>query len=213
MAYRIAVLISGRGSNLQALIQDMRSGAPYEICALISDQPQAKGLDLARQAGIPTRVLTKAEYPQRLDYDRALMAILDELAPDLIVLAGFMRILSGPFVEHYQGQLINIHPSLLPRFKGLDTHARALAAGESHHGASVHFVTEDLDAGPVLFQIQVPVLTGDNADSLAARVLRGEHRIYPLAVRWLAEGRLSWQQGPVLLNGLPLAAPILLELP
>lgn len=214
---RVLVLISGRGSNLQALIQDAAADtvidAPYSICAVISDKPAAKGLELARQAGIPTQVVTKAEYPERLDYDRALMAIIDDIAPDLLVLAGFMRILSAPFVQHYQGRLLNIHPSLLPKFKGLDTHARALAAGESHQGATVHFVTEDLDSGPAILQLRVPVLANDDASSLGARVLRGEHLIYPLALRWLAAGRLTWRQGRIFLDGLPLARPVLMELP
>lgn len=210
---KILVLISGRGSNLQALINDMAAGAPYSIIGVISDKPDAKGLELAHEAGIATRVLTKAEHPERLDYDRALAEIIDSMAPDLLVLAGFMRILSAPFVAHYLGRLINIHPSLLPKFKGLDTHAKALAAGESQHGASVHFVTPELDSGPAIVQILVPVLTEDTPETLAARVLKGEHLIYPLALRWLATGQLGWQQGRIFFNGLPLATPILLELP
>lgn len=213
MACNILVLISGRGSNLQALINDMATGAPYRISGVISDRPDAKGLELAREAGIATRVLTRAEHPERLDYDRALAEIIDTLAPDLLVLAGFMRILGAPFVERYQGRLLNIHPSLLPKFKGLDTHAKALAAGESQHGATVHFVTPELDSGPAIVQIRGPVLAEDTPETLAARMLRGEHLIYPLALRWLAAGQLGWQQGRIIFNGLPLAAPIQLELP
>lgn len=210
---KLVVLISGRGSNLQALIAEMAAGAPYLIIGVISDRADAKGLELAREAGITTRVLTRAEHPERLDYDRALADLIDALAPDVVVLAGFMRILGAPFVERYQGRLLNIHPSLLPKFKGLDTHAKALAAGESQHGATVHFVTQDLDSGPAIVQMRVPVLAGDTPETLAARVLKGEHLIYPLTLRWLADGQLGWQQGRVFFKGLPLAAPIQLELP
>lgn len=210
---KVVVLISGRGSNLQALMADMAVGVFYNIIGVISDKPNAKGLQLAREAGIATRVLTKDKYPDRLAYDEALKAIIESMAPDFVVLAGFMRILSAPFVEHYRGRLLNIHPSLLPKFKGLDPHTKALAAGESYHGASVHFVTPDIDSGPVIVQLRVPVMAEDTPKSLAARVLKGEHLIYPLALRWLSTGQVDWHEGPILFQGLPLAAPILLELP
>lgn len=198
----LVVLISGRGSNLQAILDAIAAGdLPARVAAVISDRPDAPGLERARQAGVPAEVVSGAPYATRADYDRALMERIDRYRPGLVVLAGFMRILGSEFVRHYRDRLINIHPSLLPAFRGLDTHARALAAGVREHGASVHFVTEDLDAGPVICQARVPVLPGDTPDRLAARVLEQEHRIYPQAIRWFAEGRLSVCDGRVLLDG------------
>ncbi len=184
----VAVLISGNGSNLQALID--RADLPIRIRAVVSNEPGAFGLKRARRAGIETRVLSHRDYRSREAYDAALDALLDEFEPGLIVLAGFMRILTPTFVARFRGRMLNIHPSLLPRFRGLHTHRRALEAGETVHGASVHFVTEELDGGPVVLQARVPVLPGDDPEKLAARVLNREHRIYPQVVRWFAQGRL-----------------------
>ncbi len=198
----VVVLISGRGSNLQAILDAacVRE-LPIEIRAVISNNPAAAGLELARRAGIPTEVLDHHAYPAREPYDQALRALIDRYEPGLVVLAGFMRILGKAFIAHYAGRLINIHPSLLPAFRGLDTHTRALQAGVARHGATVHFVTEEVDGGPIVIQASVPVQADDTAHSLAERVLREEHRIYPLAIRWFAEGRLSIRDGRVLLDG------------
>lgn len=192
------VLISGSGSNLQALIEAQREGLPIAIRAVVSNEPQAYGLVRAREAGIATRVLSHRGFASRGDYDRALVRLVDEFAPRLVLLAGFMRILTPAFVTRYQGMVFNIHPSLLPELRGLNTHRRALEAGARVHGASVHFVTPELDGGPVVLQARVPVLPGDGPDVLAARVLRKEHVIYPLVVRWFAEGRLRLDE-----DGLP----------
>jgi len=187
---QVVVLISGSGSNLQALIDGARADLPIRIRAVISNEPEAFGLERARNAGIPTRLLNHRDYPSRGTYDAALGALIDEFEPGLIVLAGFMRILTPAFVTRFRGRLLNIHPSLLPRFRGLHTHQRALAVGETTHGASVHFVTQELDGGPVVLQAEVPVKPGDDPERLAARVLRQEHRIYPQVIRWFAQGRL-----------------------
>jgi len=204
----IVVLISGRGSNLKAIIDAIGNDAlPVEIRAVVTDRPRAAGLRHARAAGIPIEAVEAADFPDRERFDLALAERIDRHAPRLVVLAGFMRILSPRFVAHYAGRLINIHPSLLPAFKGLDTHRRALHAGVREHGASVHLVTEELDGGPVVLQVAVPVRADDTPETLAARVLRQEHRLYPSAIRWFAEGRLAWNQGRVWLDGAPLAAP------
>lgn len=188
---RCVVLISGGGTNLQALIDAQQQGLPISLRAVISNEPQAYGLVRAREAGIATRVLSHRAFTNRTAYDRALMRLIDEFSPGLVLLAGYMRILTTAFVAHYHGRLLNIHPSLLPALRGLHTHRRALESGARQHGASVHFVTAELDGGPVILQAQVPVLAGDDPETLAARVLEKEHRIYPLAVRWMAEGRLK----------------------
>lgn len=206
------VLISGSGSNLQALIDQSRNDLPIAIDAVISNEPQAYGLVRARDAGVATRVLCHRGFPDRQSFDRALMRLIDEFRPGLILLAGFMRILTPTFVARYRGRLFNIHPSLLPEFRGLDTHRRALEAGVRVHGASVHYVTADLDGGPVVLQARVPVLPGDYPEVLAERVLRQEHIIYPLAVRWFAEGRLVLgEDGRPYLDGQVLDRPRLLE--
>lgn len=200
----LVVLISGRGSNLQSIIDAAIDGSlPVEIRAVLSNEPGAHGLDRARRAGIETRVVNHRHYASRGEFDAALMKIIDGFEPKLVVLAGFMRILTPEFVSHYRGRLINIHPSLLPQFPGLETHQRALDAGVEEHGASVHFVTPDLDGGPVIIQGRVPVKAGDDADTLAARVLEKEHLIYPQAIRWFAEGRLEIIGDQVLLDGKP----------
>lgn len=198
----IVILISGRGSNMEALIAERDAGRlPVNIAAVISNRPDAKGLETAAQAGIATRCLDHKAFADRAAFDTALAACIDEFAPDLVVLAGFMRILTPDFVRHYEGRLFNIHPSLLPSFPGLHTHQRALDEGVRIHGCTVHFVTAELDHGPVVIQAAVPVLDGDDEAALAARVLRQEHRIYPQAVRWFAEGRLSLLDGRVQVAG------------
>lgn len=197
----IVVLISGSGSNLQALIDASQTDLPASIEAVISNKPDAYGLERARQAGITTEVLEYRGFDSREAYDAALQGLIDSHQPKLVVLAGFMRILSEGFVRHYTGRMINIHPSLLPRHRGLNTHARAIEAGDQEHGATVHFVTPELDAGPIILQARVPVEASDSPESLAARVLREEHRIYPQAVRWIAEGRVKLVDGQAQLDG------------
>ena len=208
---KLAVLISGNGSNLQALIDASQRDLPVEIRAVISNRADASGLERARKAGIATEVLSHKDLPDRESYDAALQQLIDHYQPQLVVLAGFMRILTPNLVRHYEGRMFNIHPSLLPAFRGLHTHQRALDAGEKTHGASVHFVTEELDSGPVIIQARVPVLAGDTAEVLAARVLQQEHRIYPQAVRWFAEGRLRLNGDRVLLDGRVQERPPILE--
>ena len=192
----IVVLVSGRGSNLRALVE---AGLP--VAAVISNRPAAGGLAYARERGIATQVVDHTLHAGRDAFDAALGAAIDRVGPRLVVLAGFMRILTAGFVGRYTGRLLNIHPSLLPAFTGLDTHARALAAGVKWHGCTVHFVTAELDHGPIVIQAAVPVLPGDDAGRLAARVLEQEHRIYPRAVRWFLDGRLAVDGGVVRVAG------------
>ena len=192
---RLVILISGRGSNMRSLIDARIAGA--QIVAVIANRPQAAGLAYADAQGIPTAVVDHQAYAGREAFDAALTRCIESFNPDLLVLAGFMRILGEAFVLRYQGRLLNIHPSLLPAFPGLDTHARAIAAGVRLHGATVHFVTPQLDQGPIVIQAAVPVMPGDDAAQLAARVLAQEHRIYPRAVQWFCEGRLRIQDGRV----------------
>jgi phosphoribosylglycinamide formyltransferase 1 len=187
----VVVLVSGSGSNLQALIDAQLGGLPIDIRAVVSNEPEAFALQRARDAGIPGKVLDHRPVHSREAYDAALVELIDGFDPGLIVLAGFMRILTPGFVAHYRGRILNIHPSLLPKFRGLRTHRRALDAGEHVHGASVHFVTAELDGGPVVLQAEVPILPGDDAEGLAARVLELEHIIYPCVVAWFAAGRLQ----------------------
>lgn len=188
---RVAILISGRGSNLRSIAE---ADLPIEIVAVISNNPAAAGLRYATERGIKTLALDHRDYPTREAFDQQLSAQLDALAPDLIVLAGYMRILSDGFVARYHKRLINIHPSLLPAYPGLHTHRRALADGVKIHGCTVHFVTPQLDSGPIIIQAAVPVLHNDDEAALAARVLAAEHRIYPAALRWLAIGAVSYGQ-------------------
>lgn len=190
---RVVVLVSGNGSNLQALIdtRDTEEGLGGEIAAVISDQADAYALERAKQAGIATEVLLASGYSSREDYDQALIRLLDDYQPDLVVLAGFMRILSPAFVLRYHGKLLNIHPSLLPKYKGLHTHRRALEANDSEHGVSIHFVTEELDGGPLVIQAKVPVEVDDDETTLARRVQVKEHLLYPIVVRWFLQGRLQ----------------------
>ncbi|RZI19777.1 MULTISPECIES: phosphoribosylglycinamide formyltransferase [Pseudomonas] len=203
----VVVLLSGTGSNLQALIDSTLTGdSPVRIAAVISNRSDAYGLQRARNAGIQTRSLDHKAFEGREAFDQALIELIDAFEPKLVVLAGFMRILSADFVRHYEGRLLNIHPSLLPKYKGMHTHQRALDAGDSEHGCTVHFVTEELDGGPLVVQAVVPVESGDSAQTLAQRVHTQEHRIYPLAVRWFVEGRLILGEQGALLDGQLLAA-------
>lgn len=209
----IVILISGRGSNMEALIAARDAGTlPVNIAAVISNRPAAAGLEIAEKAGITAHYIDHQAFAERDAFDAALAECIDGFAPDLVVLAGFMRILSDAFVRHYAGRLMNIHPSLLPAFPGLHTHRRALAEGVRIHGCTVHFVTPALDHGPVIIQAAVPVLDSDDEAALAARVLRQEHRIYAQAVRWFAEDRLRLDNGRVrlaaeLANGAVLVSP------
>lgn len=192
----IVILISGRGSNMQAIIRAAQNEKwPVEIAAVISNRADASGLRHAAEQGIPAVVVPHKDYTTRDAFDAALQSRIDEFAPDLLVLAGFMRVLTPRFVAHYAGRMLNIHPSLLPSFTGLATHRQALAAGVKIHGATVHFVTADLDHGPIVSQASVPVLPDDTEETLSARVLEQEHIIYPQAIRSFIEGRLSLVDG------------------
>ena len=214
--FPIVVLISGGGSNLQAIIDAKQlNQLPVDIRAVISNVASAPGLGRAQRAGITTEVIEHTQYASREAFDTALQDTIDSYEPKLVVLAGFMRLLSDEFVNHYQGRMLNIHPSLLPDFKGLNTHQRALDAfheGDlNYHGASVHFVTPELDGGPVILQAEVPIKENDNKETLAARVLAQEHQIYPTAIRWFAEGRLYLQDNRVILDGKTLEQPVLFD--
>jgi phosphoribosylglycinamide formyltransferase-1 len=202
----LVALISGRGSNLRAIIE--AADPLVAIRAVISNRPQAPGLAYAQQANIPTEVIDHKAYSSRQAFDMALQSKIDDYQPQLVILAGFMRILSPEFVAHYRGRLLNIHPSLLPAFKGLHTHRSVLESNVKEHGASVHFVTEDLDAGPVIIQARVPVLPDDDEERLAARVLQKEHRIYPQAIHWFATERLQLQGNLAMLDGKPITDPL-----
>lgn len=197
----VVVLISGSGSNLQALLNHFQDNESVTISAVISNKADAFGLQRAARAGVPTQVLSHRDYSDRLAFDQALIQVIDQYQPDLVVLAGFMRILTPEFTQHYQQRLMNIHPSLLPKYKGLDTHQRVLEAGDTEHGCSVHFVTEHLDGGPVIIQASIAIEANDNVDSLAQKIHQLEHQIYPLAVQWFAEGRLQLANNTVVLDG------------
>lgn len=201
---RVVVLLSGSGSNLQALI-DAQASSSYEIVAVISNKQDAFGLRRAAKHGIATETLSHRDFASRESFDSKLAKLVDSFKPDLVVLAGFMRILTAPFVALFAGRLVNIHPSLLPEFPGMNTHQRALDAGVSEHGASVHFVTEELDGGPVIARRKVSVTADDTAESLAAKVLTEEHKLYPEVVEWFARGELSLTAGQALHSrlGLP----------
>ncbi|MFZ4791382.1 MAG: phosphoribosylglycinamide formyltransferase [Candidatus Competibacteraceae bacterium] len=209
---RLVVLISGRGSNLQAILDQAISGElPAVVVAVISNQPGVYGLERARQVGVPALELDHRHFADRPSFEVALMNLIDSYQSDLVILAGFMRILTPGFTDYYQGRLLNIHPSLLPKFRGLHTHERAIAAGETEHGATLHFVTAELDGGPLIVQARVPVWPDDDPGALAARVLAQEHRLYPQAIRWLAEGRLKLNGEQVWFNGELLREPLRLE--
>jgi phosphoribosylglycinamide formyltransferase-1 len=204
-----AVLISGSGSNLQALIDATRDGRlALDIVVVASNRPDVTGLARARRAGIATECVVSADFKSRDAFDDALANVLQPYQPDFLLLAGFMRILTPAFVRHYTGRMLNIHPSLLPDYPGLDTHRRVLDAGDPWHGCTVHFLTDRLDGGPPIIQARVPVRPGDDAEQLAARVLALEHRIYPQAAEMLASGRLEWRAGNVWLDGQPLLTPL-----
>jgi phosphoribosylglycinamide formyltransferase-1 len=197
----IVILISGRGSNMEAVVRALEAeGWPAKVAAVISNKPEAKGLDFAKARGIPTAVVENKAFATRAEFDAALQETIDRFAPDLVVLAGFMRILTAPFVEHYAGRMLNIHPSLLPLFPGLGTHQQAIDAGEKEHGATVHFVTAELDHGPIVAQARVPVLPDDTEATLSARLLVEEHKLYPHAVRLFVEDRLSIEHGDVIIR-------------
>jgi phosphoribosylglycinamide formyltransferase-1 len=197
----IVILISGRGSNMEAIVRALEAEKwAARIAAVVSNKPDAKGLEFAQARGIPTAVVPSKQFATRAEFDAALQEVIDSFSPDLVVLAGFMRILTAPFVEHYAGRMLNIHPSLLPLFPGLATHQQALDARVAEHGATVHFVTAELDHGPVIAQARIGVLPGDTAETLAARVLLEEHKLYPRAVRLFVEDRLSIESGDVLVT-------------
>jgi phosphoribosylglycinamide formyltransferase-1 len=205
----IVILISGRGSNMRALIEHSQAvDAAYSVVAVISDRADAGGLEIARHLGVEARAVPRATGSERADYDHILAAAIAEYSPVLIVLAGFMRILSAEFVERFAGRILNIHPSLLPKYAGMHTHRRVLEAREAEHGVTVHFVTEQLDGGPPVLQARVPILPGDTETTLSQRVLTQEHIIYPLAVNWFCQGRLRCEAGKALLDGRPLNEPL-----
>lgn len=198
----IVVLISGNGSNLQAVIDACENGSiEGKVSAVFSNKADAYGLERAKRSGIDARAVSHKDFESREAFDLALMGEIDQYQPDLIILAGYMRILSEGFVRHYMGKMINIHPSLLPKYPGLNTHQRAIDAGDEEHGTSVHFVTEELDGGPVILQAKVPVFENDSAETLAERIQTQEHRIYPLVAQWFVTNRLVMQDGKAVLDG------------
>lgn len=199
---RVAVLISGRGSNMAALVEAAKdTNYPAEIVLVVSNRPGAEGIAYAREAGIATTVIDHTDYGKNREaFERALQAVLEGSGIEIVCLAGFMRLLTPWFISRWEGRMLNVHPALLPNFKGLHTHEQALAGGAKTHGATVHFVTADMDAGPIICQAAVPVVDGDTAETLAARVLTVEHRIYPLALKWLAEGSLRVVDGKSIVN-------------
>ena len=199
---RAVILISGSGSNLQAFIDQVDSGdLELDIRLVVSNKAEAYGLERAANANIDTACINHRDYDSRLAFDQALMQCIDQAQPDIIILAGFMRILTPEFVNHYQGRLVNIHPSLLPKYPGVDTHQRAINAGDQWHGASIHFVVPEVDAGPVILQGRLAINENDTADSLQQRIHKIEHKLYPLAVKWFSQDRLKEQQGQILLDG------------
>jgi phosphoribosylglycinamide formyltransferase-1 len=205
----VVILISGRGGNMRALIEQSRlPDSPYEVVTVFSDKAHAAGLELARERGVPARALPVSAGEERTSYDRRLADAVRACSPALIVLAGFMRILSAPFVAEFAGRVLNIHPSLLPKFPGLHTHRKVLEAGDSVHGVTVHFVTEELDGGPPVIQARIAVSADDDEAGLAAKIQIQEHKIYPLAVRWFCEGRLTYAAGQAWLDGHALQSPI-----
>ncbi len=210
--FPIAILISGRGSNMVAIAREALAGRlPVTVAAVLSDQPDAVGLQRAQELGLTYEVVASTPGQPRAEYDRQLARVLARYQPRLVVLAGFMRILGPALVREFAGRLLNIHPSLLPGYRGLHTHRRVLAHGQREHGCSVHFVTEELDGGPVILQAKVPVLPGDSEQTLSARVQAQEHRIYPMVIDWYASGRLQWRDNQAWLDAKPLLAPMLLD--
>ena len=211
---KLAILISGRGSNMATIARECQQNRiAATVTAVVSDRADVAGITTARGMGIETHVVSRKAAVDRETFEHKLGEVVDNSTPDLVVLAGFMRVLSGPFVERYAGRIINIHPSLLPKYTGLHTHQRVLDAGDAEHGASVHFVTPELDGGPLILQSRVPVKPGDTESTLAARVMATEHVIYPRVVGWIADGRLAWNDGRPLLDGKPLVQPVVEEFP
>lgn len=208
---RIVVLISGDGSNLQAIIDASTAGLAIKICAVISNRPKAFGLQRAAQANIAHHIIDHTRYSDRKTFDAELKSTIDRYQPDFVVLAGFMRVLTDELVTSYRHRMLNIHPSLLPKYRGLNTHAKAIAAGDTYHGASVHFVTETLDGGPVIVQARLAIMANDTVESLAQRVQIQEHKIYVEALRWLSQLRLTWQNDTLTLDGKPLLQPIVMD--
>jgi len=204
----VVILISGRGSNMEAIV---RAGLPAKVAAVISNRADAPGLKFAAQSGLPVEVVDEREFSLRGAFDAALEAAIERHSPDLVALAGFMRILGGDLVRHYSGRMVNIHPSLLPALPGLHTHRRALQEGVKLHGCTVHFVTPQVDHGPIIAQAAIPVRARDTEATLAARVLEQEHRIYPLAIRWFVEGRLAVENGIVRVDGSGARQALLVE--
>ncbi len=198
---RIVVLISGSGSNLQAILDLCKDNYHADVVAVISNRPGVKGLERARKAGVQALTLDHTHYDTREEFDEALRHLIDAQRPELVVLAGFMRILTPGFVERYLGRMINIHPSLLPKYQGLHTHKRAIEAGDKEHGATVHYVTAELDGGPGILQAKVPILAGDTPEDLAQRVLAQEHLIYPKVIEWYANGDLQHKRGKAYYQG------------
>lgn len=210
MSSNVVILISGRGSNMRALIEaSRRPHSSYRVALVLSDQADAKGLGVARDLGVPARALPAQGFPSRAQHEQELCASVLEAQPSLVALAGFMRILGSPFVRTFADRLVNIHPSLLPLYKGLHTHRRALEAGDVRHGATVHYVTEELDGGPGILQARVPIRPGDDESRLSARVQQVEHRIFPLAVQWHCAGRVACRDGQVFMDGRPLDQPVI----
>jgi phosphoribosylglycinamide formyltransferase-1 len=206
---RTVVMISGGGTNLQAILHDIeKNDLRIRLESVISDRPDALGLERARDAGIETRVVDYAAFSERADAERELANVLESLDPELIVLAGFMRILPTEIVARFPGRMVNIHPSLLPKHRGLDTYRRALEAGDAWHGSTVHYVTPELDAGPAIIQYRVPIQANETEETLADRVRRGEYIVYPRAIGWIAEGRVELRGDRVWLDGQPLDAPV-----
>lgn len=209
---RAAILISGSGTNLQSFIDRSRTAqTDVDIAVVLSNRPDAHGLNRARDAEIPTSCVEHRRFVDRESFDRAVAVKLDERGPDLIVLAGFMRILSPWFVRHYEGRILNIHPALLPKYPGLDTHARVLEAGDAEHGSTVHFVTEELDGGPRILAGRIAVDPNESADELQERVQAVEHQIYPEAAQWFAEKRLNYRDGDAWLDGQRLSQPVIID--
>jgi phosphoribosylglycinamide formyltransferase-1 len=209
---RIVVLVSGNGSNLQAIL-DAANQPDFaaEVVAVVSNKPDAYALQRAKNAGVKSVVVDHSGFSDRASYDAELINIIDSFEPSIVLLAGFMRILTSRFVRHYSCRLLNIHPSLLPKYKGLHTHRRVLENGDATHGASVHFVTEELDGGPVVLQARIGVQEDDTSESLAERLLKKEHQIYPMVISWIAEGRLTCKDNTPLFDGEPLDAPLQLD--
>lgn len=206
---KTAILISGSGTNLQAFIDAVEQGElALDLCVVFSNNPNAFGLERAEKAGIPTACIQHSDFPDRESFDEAVIAELDRFNPDLLVLAGFMRILSTRFVTHYSGRILNIHPALLPLYPGLNTHQRVLDAGDEWHGSTVHFVTEKLDAGPRILQGRLAVIPGESADELASRVQAVEHRIYPQAAAWVGSGKVVFRDGDCWVDGKPAHEPV-----